>query len=90
MPRVPQHGSGKISDMDVLLTLQEKYADAILAREDLPLEIMAKYQRMQELSAKVFGGVEPNLRNAKELMAIASELLPYFHFKISDMNWEKQ
>jgi hypothetical protein len=70
--------------------MQSKYAETVLARGDLPREIIAKYRRMQELDKKAYSGSKPNPQVIRELTKIATELLPYLHFKIDDVNWRKQ
>jgi len=73
-----------------ILEMQRSYAKAMLEGGNVPPEILAKYQRMQELSAKVSASKgKQNLRAREELDRIAAELLPYFHFKV-DNNPTKQ
>jgi hypothetical protein len=51
---------------------------------------LEKYQRMQELYEKVLNQKAGNLNDAKELLEITKELLPYFHFKVDDIDWAEQ
>ena len=78
-----------LEDSTAIEILQRKYAAAVLERGDLPPEILAKYQRMQKLYAKAFKGKKVDEKAMAEGAALAKELLPYFHFKVDDVNRNK-
>ncbi len=71
------------SEFAATLELQRTYAKAVLARGNLPPKILAKYQLMQEMIAKA-NKRKLTLKAQEKLHRIVVELLPYFHFKVSD------
>jgi len=66
------------------LSAQRKYAQEVLAKGDLPPEIMVKHRRFRELQARV--AKSANAATDQEIYALARELLPYLHFRLDDVD----
>jgi hypothetical protein len=78
----------QVPDAHTLERLQRKYAAAVLARGDLPPEVLVKFQRMQELTVQLQEREDPKIR--EEVRASALELAPHFGFHVDDVDWDKQ
>jgi hypothetical protein len=79
-----------VPDSKTIELLQRKYAAAILAKGDLPPNVMAMHAMIQKVAAELTESEKRSPEIAKELIAIVRKLLPYFHFRVDDVNWRKQ
>jgi|SRR5665213_187584 len=77
-----------VPDVETILRLQKKYSETVLARGLLP-DVLAKYERMQELHAKAHRGKEIDEKAMLEAGKLAAELAPTLHFKVDDVDWDK-
>jgi hypothetical protein len=79
-----------VNELDAILRLQRAYADAQIRGGNVPSEIMAKLVQMQALSTKA----QKARGRAKDMLLkqaddLAVEIMPYFHFKVGDVSWNK-
>jgi hypothetical protein len=75
-----------VPDEDTISELQNRYSRTVLAQRKLPPEILAKHERFRELETQERLGKKID---GKALIGLTKELLPFFHFKVDDVDWDK-
>jgi hypothetical protein len=85
--QVGYFGKG-IPDEKTMSELQTAHARRILESGNLAPHIVERFQRLQGLHQKAFHRTKPDEQAMLEGMELAKELLPIFHFKVDDVDWE--
>lgn len=86
--QVGYFGKG-IPDEKTMSELQTAYAIRILESGNLAPHIVERFQRLHGLHQKAFHSTKPDQQALLEGMELAKELLPIFHFKVDDVDWEQ-
>ena len=78
-----------IPDEKTMSELQTAYAIRMLESGNVAPHIVERFRRLQGLHEKAFHKTKPDKQALLEGMELAKELLPIFHFKVDDVDWEQ-
>ena len=86
--QVGYFGKG-IPDDETMSELQTAYAKRVLESGNVAPHVVERFRRLHVLHEKAFHRTKPDKQALLEGMELAKELLPIFHFKVDDVDWEQ-